>query len=64
MNIPLLYELVGIVLLGMGLYSLVMYSHLFRKILALNVSGAGVFWAGCPICRRNQKQKDTGAGYV
>jgi len=43
MNIPLLYALVGVVLLGMGLYSLVMYSHLVRKILALNVSGAGVF---------------------
>ena len=43
MNIPLLYELVGVILLGMGLYSLVIYSHLFRKILALNVSGAGVF---------------------
>jgi len=43
MTIPLLYALVGVVLLGMGLYSLVMYSHLVRKILALNVSGAGVF---------------------
>ena len=43
MTIPLLYALVGVVLLGMGLYSLVMVSHLVRKILALNVSGAGVF---------------------
>ena len=43
MNIPHLYMLVGVVLLGMGLYSLVIYSHLVRKILALNVSGAGVF---------------------
>jgi multicomponent Na+:H+ antiporter subunit C len=43
MNTPLLYELVGVGLFVMGLYSLVVYSHLFRKILALNVSGAGVF---------------------
>ena len=43
MNTPLLYELVGVGLFGMGLYSLVVYSHLFRKILALNVSSAGVF---------------------
>ena len=43
MNTPLLYELVGVGLFVMGLYSLVIYSHLFRKILALNVSGAGVF---------------------
>jgi multicomponent Na+:H+ antiporter subunit C len=43
MNIPHLYMLVGVGLLGMGLYSLVVYPHLVRKILALNVSGAGVF---------------------
>jgi multicomponent Na+:H+ antiporter subunit C len=43
MNIPTLYEIVGVILFGMGLYSLVIYSHLFRKIIALNVSGAGVF---------------------
>jgi multicomponent Na+:H+ antiporter subunit C len=43
MNIPFLYEIVGDILFGMGLYSLVIYSHLFRKIIALNVSGAGVF---------------------
>ena len=43
MNAPLLYELVGVGLFVMGLYSLVIYSHLVRKILALNVSGAGVF---------------------
>jgi multicomponent Na+:H+ antiporter subunit C len=39
----MLYALVGVVLLGMGLYRLVIDSHLVKKILALNVSGAGVF---------------------
>lgn len=43
MTISLLYALVGVVLLSMGLYGLVTYSHLFKKILALNVSGGGVF---------------------
>jgi multicomponent Na+:H+ antiporter subunit C len=43
MSIPLLYALIGVVLLCLGLYSLVTYPHLIRKILALNVAGAGVF---------------------
>jgi multicomponent Na+:H+ antiporter subunit C len=43
MNISLLYSLVGIALLGMGLYRLVIDPHLVKKILALNISGAGVF---------------------
>ena len=40
MNISLLYSLVGIALLGMGLYRLVIDPHLVKKILALNISGA------------------------
>ena len=43
MTISLLYALVGVVLLGMGLYRLVIDPHLIKKILALNISGAGVF---------------------
>jgi multicomponent Na+:H+ antiporter subunit C len=43
MNSALLYTLVGVVLLGMGLYRLVIDPHLVKKILALNISGAGVF---------------------
>ena len=43
MTISLIYALVGVVLFGMGLYSLVIESHLIKKIMALNVSGAGVF---------------------
>jgi multicomponent Na+:H+ antiporter subunit C len=43
MTISLLYALVGVVLLGMGLYRLVIDPHLVKKILALNISGAGVF---------------------
>lgn len=43
MTISLLYALIGVVLLGMGLYRLVIDPHLVKKILALNISGAGVF---------------------
>lgn len=43
MTVPNMYALVGVGLLCMGLYGLVMHSHLVRKILALNVSGSGVF---------------------
>ncbi len=43
MNSSLLYTLVGAGLLGMGLYRLVIDPHLVKKILALNISGAGVF---------------------
>ena len=43
MTITTLYALVGVALLGMGLHGLIIYSHLVRKILALNVAGAGVF---------------------
>ena len=43
MTIPQMYALVGILLFSMGFYGLVRHSHLVRKILALNVSGSGVF---------------------
>jgi multicomponent Na+:H+ antiporter subunit C len=38
-----MFAMVGIVLLGMGLYSLMTDSHLVKKILALNVCGGGIF---------------------
>ena len=43
MSISFLYEMVGVALLGMGFYSLVIDSHPIKRLLALNVSGAGVF---------------------
>lgn len=38
-----LYALGGVGLFGMGIYSLLTVAHLLRKILALNIVGAGVF---------------------
>ncbi len=43
MNGLLLYALVGIGLLVVGLYALIVFPHLLRKILAINVMGSGVF---------------------
>lgn len=38
-----LYALVGIVLFSIGLYGLILYKHLLRKVLAINILGSGVF---------------------
>lgn len=38
-----LYSLVGVGLFHLGLYALIIYPHLLRKILAVNIMGSGVF---------------------
>ena len=43
MSQPFFYALVGIGLFVLGLYALVVYEHLLRKILAINIMGSGVF---------------------
>jgi len=43
MSPPSLYALVGIGLFTLGMYALIVHSHLLRKILAINVMGSGVF---------------------
>ena len=39
----LLYSLTGLILFGMGLFTLIIHSHPLRKILAVNVMATGVF---------------------
>ena len=39
----LLYSLTGLILFGMGLFTLIIHSHPLRKILAVNVMASGVF---------------------
>jgi len=39
----ILYALAGAGLFAIGLHALIAYTHLLRKILALNVMGSGVF---------------------
>ncbi|MDH4124552.1 MAG: sodium:proton antiporter [Gammaproteobacteria bacterium] len=41
-SVPL-FALVGAGLFCIGLYALIVYAHLLRKILAINVMGSGVF---------------------
>ncbi len=43
MNTVTLYCIVGIILFAMALYALIVYDHLLRKILALNIMGSGIF---------------------
>lgn len=38
-----LYALGGMILFGVGLYALLAYPHLLRKIMGMNVMGIGVF---------------------
>jgi len=37
------YALTGIALFAIGLHGLIVHAHLLRKMLAMNVMGAGVF---------------------
>lgn len=43
MNHAFFYALVGMGLFTLGLYAVIVHSHLLRKILAINVMGSGVF---------------------
>jgi multicomponent Na+:H+ antiporter subunit C len=43
MNTAFLYALAGVGLFTLGLYALIVHTHLLRKILAINVMGSGVF---------------------
>lgn len=43
MSSVFLYALVGVGLFTLGLYALIVHAHLLRKILAINVTGSGVF---------------------
>lgn len=52
MNGVFLSALVGLGLFCLGLYALIVYAHLLRKILALNVMGSGVFLLLVALARR------------
>ena len=52
MNTAYIYAFAGVVLFSLGLYALIVYAHLLRKILALNVMGSGVFLVLAALARR------------
>ncbi|CAE6509835.1 NADH-ubiquinone oxidoreductase [Nitrosomonas nitrosa] len=43
MSSTFFFALAGIGLFVLGLYGLIIYAHLLRKILAINIMGSGVF---------------------
>jgi multicomponent Na+:H+ antiporter subunit C len=55
MSVAFLYALVGVGLFSLGLYALIVYAHLLRKILAINVMGSGVFLVLVALARRTEE---------
>ena len=58
MNIAFFYALTGVGLFTLGLYALIVYRHLLRKILAINVMGSGVFLVLVALATRTQDVPD------
>lgn len=52
MNPFLGYALCGVLLIGIGLYGAIVYGHLLRKIMALNVMSSGIFLVFIALARR------------
>jgi multicomponent Na+:H+ antiporter subunit C len=52
MNIVVLYSFVGVFLFAVAFYALIIYDHLLRKILALNIMGSGIFLVLVALARR------------
>lgn len=50
----LLYTLTGTTLFAVGLYALIAYTNLVRKILALNVMGSAIFLLLVAVAYRNR----------
>ncbi len=48
-----LYGLAGSILICMGLYALAIHQHIYRRILAWNALGSGVFLVFGAIAKRN-----------
>ena len=58
MSIVFFYALTGVGLFTLGLYALIVYRHLLRKILAINVMGSGVFLVMVALAARAQDAPD------
>lgn len=52
MSNAFLFALVGVGLFSFGFYALIMYVHLLRKILAVNVMGSGIFLVLVALAKR------------
>ena len=52
MTAPTLFGICGAILIGLGLFGLIVHPHPLRKILAFNILGSGVFLLFGVISRR------------
>lgn len=52
MNPASFYALIGVGLFCLGLFGLIINSHLLRKILAINIMGSGVFLVLVSLAKR------------
>lgn len=52
----LLYGGTGVVLVGLGLYALAAHPHLYRRILAWNALGSGIFLIFGALAHRNAEE--------
>lgn len=50
-----IFALAAVALIGLGVHGLVFRPHLLRKILALNVTGTGIFLLLIAVARRNER---------
>jgi len=58
MSPQLIYPLIGAGLFSLGLYGLIVHSHLLRKILAINIMGSGVFLILVALAKRSGEMPD------
>ncbi len=56
MSAPFLYGAAGIILFGLGLWSLLVHATLLRQLIALNVMGGGVFHILVAVAYRGDAQ--------
>ncbi len=54
MNQALFYALIGMGLFTLALYAVIVYSHLLRKIIAINIMGSGVFLVFIALAARTE----------
>ena len=55
MTYPILYALCGTVLVGVGFFGVIICRHVLRKVIALNVMGAGTFLVLIALSRRTPR---------
>lgn len=58
MTPELVYAATSVVLIGLGLYALVVRRHMIRRLMAVNIMGTGVFALLISLARRVDGQVD------